>query len=107
MGFTHPGGSSADARQGHRAEGEEQALRIRADADRQRDKILSAAYKEAEKTRGEGDAVATRTYSHSVINRTPLTRVTRLEENMLRKARSQRKGGNRLSKFKEKRYVYR
>jgi membrane protease subunit HflC len=49
----------------YRAEGEEQALRIRADADRQRDEILAAAYKDAEKTRGEGDAAATRTYSES------------------------------------------
>jgi len=49
----------------YRAEGEEQALRIRADADRQRDEILSASYKEAEKTRGEGDAAATRTYSQA------------------------------------------
>jgi membrane protease subunit HflC len=49
----------------YRAEGEEQALRIRADADRQRDEILAAAYKEAEKTRGEGDAAATRTYSQA------------------------------------------
>ncbi|MGA2601342.1 MAG: protease modulator HflC [Bryobacteraceae bacterium] len=47
----------------YRAEGEEQALRIRADADRQRDEILAAAYKDAEKTRGEGDAAATRIYS--------------------------------------------
>jgi membrane protease subunit HflC len=49
----------------YRAEGEEQALRIRADADRQRDEILAAAYKDAEKTRGEGDATATRTYSEA------------------------------------------
>jgi membrane protease subunit HflC len=49
----------------YRAEGEEQALRIRADADRQRDEILAAAYKDAEKTRGEGDATATRIYSEA------------------------------------------
>jgi membrane protease subunit HflC len=47
----------------YRAEGEELALGIRADADRQREEILSAAYKEAEKIKGEGDAQATRTYS--------------------------------------------
>jgi membrane protease subunit HflC len=46
----------------YRAEGEEQALRIRADADRQKEQTLSAAYKEAEKIKGEGDAQATRTY---------------------------------------------
>ena len=39
----------------YRAEGEEQALSIRADADRQKAEILSTAYKEAEKTRGQGD----------------------------------------------------
>ena len=49
----------------YRAEGEEQALRIRADGDRQRDEILAAAYKDAEKTRGEGDATATRIYSEA------------------------------------------
>ena len=49
----------------YRVEGEEQALRIRADADRQRDEILAAAYKDAEKTRGEGDAASTRTYSEA------------------------------------------
>src|SRR5712671_2536606 len=37
----------------YRAEGEEQALRIRADADRQKEQTLSAAYKEAEKIKGE------------------------------------------------------
>jgi len=49
----------------YRAEGEEQALEIRADADRQRDEILAAAYKDAEKTRGEGDAASTRIYSQA------------------------------------------
>lgn len=46
----------------YRAEGEEQALSIRADADRQKAEILSTAYKEAEKTRGLGDAESTRIY---------------------------------------------
>src|SRR6202008_194537 len=49
----------------YRAEGEEEALRIRADADRQRDEILAAAYKDAEKIRGEGDATSTRIYSEA------------------------------------------
>ena len=49
----------------YRAEGEEQALSIRADADRQKAEILSAAYKEAEKTRGQGDAESTRIYGHA------------------------------------------
>ena len=41
-----------------RAEGEEQAIRIRAEAERQRTEILSGAARDAEKTRGEGDARA-------------------------------------------------
>jgi len=49
----------------YRAEGEGKALEIRADADRQRDEILAAAYKEAERTRGEGDAAATRIYTRA------------------------------------------
>src|SRR5439155_2156447 len=40
----------------YRAEGEEQALIIRASADRGKEEILSAAYKDSEKIRGEGDA---------------------------------------------------
>jgi membrane protease subunit HflC len=46
----------------YRAEGEEQALVIRADADSEKEAILSAAYKDAESIRGEGDAAATRIY---------------------------------------------
>ena len=46
-----------------RAEGRETAERIRADADKQRTIILANATKEAEKTRGEGDAIATATYA--------------------------------------------
>ena len=39
-----------------RAEGEEQAIKIRAESERQRTEILSAAARDAEKIRGEGDA---------------------------------------------------
>src|SRR6202790_4479880 len=49
----------------YRAEGEEQALSIRADADRQKEEILSLAYKQAEKTKGEGEAESTRIYSQA------------------------------------------
>jgi membrane protease subunit HflC len=49
----------------YRAEGEEQALVIRSNADRGKEEILSAAYKESEKIRGEGDAEATRIYSQA------------------------------------------
>ncbi len=61
----------------YRAEGEEQALRIRADADRQRDEILAAAYKDAEKTRGEGDAAATRIYSQAYSRNPKFYRLVR------------------------------
>ena len=49
----------------YRAEGEEQALSIRADADRQKAELLSLAYKEAETTRGRGDADSTRIYGQA------------------------------------------
>jgi membrane protease subunit HflC len=41
-----------------RAEGEEQAIKVRAESERQRTEILSAAARDAEKIRGEGDAHA-------------------------------------------------
>ena len=47
----------------HRAKGQELALGIRADAERQREVILAEAYSEAEKTRGEGDALAASIYA--------------------------------------------
>jgi len=49
----------------YRAEGEEQALSIRADADRQKAELLSLAYKDAETTRGRGDAESTRIYGQA------------------------------------------
>jgi len=48
-----------------RAEGAEQAERIRADADRERTVILADAYREAEKVRGDGDAVAAAIYARA------------------------------------------
>ena len=48
-----------------RAEGRETAERIRADADKRRTIILANATKEAEKTRGEGDAIAAATYARA------------------------------------------
>lgn len=47
----------------HRAKGRELAEGIRADADRQRRVLLAEAYREAEETRGEGDARAAGIYS--------------------------------------------
>ena len=47
----------------HRAKGQELAVGIRADADRQREVILAEAYGQAEIVRGEGDAEAAATYA--------------------------------------------
>jgi membrane protease subunit HflC len=47
----------------YRAEGAEEAQKIRSDAEKDREILLAGAYKEAEQIRGEGDARAFRTYS--------------------------------------------
>jgi len=47
----------------HRSKGKEQAEVIRADADRQKTVLLAEAYREAELTRGEGDATAAHVYA--------------------------------------------
>jgi membrane protease subunit HflC len=54
----------------YRSEGEEEAIKIRATADKERQEILAEAYREAEKTRGEGDAEATKIYA-SAFNTDP------------------------------------
>lgn len=46
-----------------RSEGDELAKGIRADADRQREEILADAYSDAQRIRGEGDAVAAGLYA--------------------------------------------
>jgi len=48
-----------------RAEGSEDAERIRAEADRQRTVILAESYRDAEIMRGEGDARAAETYANA------------------------------------------
>jgi membrane protease subunit HflC len=48
-----------------RAEGEEQAIKIRAESERQRTEILSAAARDAEKLRGEGDAHASAIFAQA------------------------------------------
>jgi membrane protease subunit HflC len=48
-----------------RAEGEENAERIRANADRERTVLLAEAYRDAEITRGKGDAVAADIYARA------------------------------------------
>lgn len=47
----------------YRAEGAEEAQKIRSEAEKDREILLATAYKEAEQIRGEGDAKAFRTYS--------------------------------------------
>ena len=64
----------------YRAEGEEQALRIRAEADRKREEILAKAYKEAETTKGEGDAAAARIYGAAYSRNQSLYKLTRTLE---------------------------
>ena len=48
-----------------RARGDEAAKQIIANADRQREEILAEAYRKSEETRGEGDAIAAKTYADS------------------------------------------
>jgi membrane protease subunit HflC len=50
---------------GYRSEGTEKALKIRADADKQKQIILSEAYEKAQKIKGEGEATAIKTYAES------------------------------------------
>ncbi len=47
----------------HRSQGREEAEKIRADADKQRTIIVSDAYRDSEKIRGEGDAVSANNYA--------------------------------------------
>jgi len=47
----------------YRAEGDEEAMKIRAEADKARTITLAAAYADAEKTRGDAEAQATRIYA--------------------------------------------
>jgi len=48
-----------------RSRGAEEAERIRADADRQREIISAEAYRDAEQIRGTGDAAAAKIYAHA------------------------------------------
>lgn len=54
----------------HRAQGQELAAGIRADADKQREVILAEAYAKAEEARGEGDAQSASIYA-SAFNKDP------------------------------------
>ena len=48
-----------------RSEGEEEYVRVRADAERQRTVILAEAYSDAERIRGAGDARAAEVYANA------------------------------------------
>ena len=48
-----------------RSEGEEEYVRVRADAERQRTVILAEAYRDAERIRGAGDARAAEIYANA------------------------------------------
>ncbi|MEE9418630.1 MAG: protease modulator HflC, partial [Desulfatiglandaceae bacterium] len=50
---------------GYRSEGTEKGIKIRADADKQRQIILSVAYERAQKIKGEGEAIAIKTYAEA------------------------------------------
>lgn len=49
----------------YRSEGEEEAIKIRADADKQRRTVLARAYRESERIKGEGEAEAARIYAQA------------------------------------------
>ncbi|HXN15530.1 MAG TPA: protease modulator HflC [Usitatibacter sp.] len=53
-----------------RATGQAEGEKIKADADRQRQVIVAEAYRDAQKTKGEGDALASRIYAEA-FNRNP------------------------------------
>lgn len=50
---------------GYRAEGDERALEIRSEADKERDLILARAYEEAQTIRGEGEALAIQIFAEA------------------------------------------
>lgn len=54
-----------------RARGDKEAIRITADADRQRSVLIAEAYRDAEKVRGEGDAGAARIYADAYQRNEP------------------------------------
>lgn len=50
----------------YRSEGEEESMKIKADADRQKTEILAGASRRAEEIRGEGEAEAARIYAEAI-----------------------------------------
>jgi membrane protease subunit HflC len=53
----------------YRSEGEEESLKIRSDADRERVEIIAEAKKINEETRGKADADATKIYANAYEKR--------------------------------------
>jgi modulator of FtsH protease HflC len=49
----------------YRSEGEEESIKVRADADKERTIILARAYEQSQRLRGEGDAEATAVYAQA------------------------------------------
>jgi len=70
----------------YRSEGEEESLKIRADADKEKRDILALAYRDAEMIRGEGEARAASIYA-AAFNKDPrfykLTRTLQAYEKFL------------------------
>ncbi|MBF0446844.1 MAG: protease modulator HflC [Magnetococcales bacterium] len=50
----------------YRAQGQEEAVKIRAEADREREVVLAEAYRKAQELRGNGDAESTRIYAEAI-----------------------------------------
>jgi membrane protease subunit HflC len=65
---------------GYRSEGEAEARKIRAHADRERDELLATARADAERTRGEGEAEAARIYADAYRGHEGLYRFLRTLE---------------------------
>ena len=61
----------------YRSEGEEEAIKIRADADKQKRSMLAQAYREAEVIRGEGEAQAARIYAQAYSRDPKFYKLTR------------------------------
>jgi membrane protease subunit HflC len=49
----------------YRSEGEEEAAKLRAETDKQREILLAQAYDRSQRLRGEGDAAATAIYANA------------------------------------------
>ena len=85
-----------------RSKGAAQAERIRAGADRQSEVILAEAYRDAQKTKGEGDGEAARIYADAFGKDPEFARFYRSLE-AYRRSFSQKSDGRLLQLFEERR----